>query len=228
MNDIPYLFVTYFSIIGYISKTFPWLGSINHALISRPLWMEGCFILLFLAAFRFVYYLIEQNSLLKQLGKNVSRICERNLELEKVLKQKQRVMRQDVLWRMHMIKKYLLRPNECNRTGKQCLEKSELVHRVSGVLYEKHKLADAWELLLHAFTDARPGQADFIRQRYPQLTENEFRICLLTYAAFTVKEIAFVLQQSANTIQTRRTIIRQKLGICKGASIADEINLLLT
>lgn len=54
-----------------------------------------------------------------------------------------------------------------------------------------------------------------IKHHFPQLNETEYRICLLSYAEMSIKEIAVILQISPNTVQTYRTKLRKKLGIEK-------------
>ena len=74
--------------------------------------------------------------------------------------------------------------------------------------------------MFQAFNLARPGYSKKIQERYPTLSETEFKVCILTYAGFRVKEIALILNQRPNTIQVRRTELRKKMGIESGSDIA--------
>ena len=52
-----------------------------------------------------------------------------------------------------------------------------------------------------------------MRRLFPNLTETEYRITLLTYAGMSVKDISVILHLSAHTVQTYRTGLRKKFGI---------------
>ena len=63
-----------------------------------------------------------------------------------------------------------------------------------------------------------------LKEVYPQLKEVEYRIRCLTYSGFSTEEISIVLNLSINTINTKRSVIRKKLGIAAFTNLRDFLN----
>ena len=70
-----------------------------------------------------------------------------------------------------------------------------------------------WDLLYQDINNINNGLFNRLKDRYPELTETEFRICYLTYSDFSCSEIGIIINLSSNTVQQKRSIIRKKLGI---------------
>lgn len=97
----------------------------------------------------------------------------------------------------------------------------QMMQRINKIFYGEKKIEEQWETILKSINLVRPGFAKQIETAFPNLSVYEFRICLLTYAGFKIQEIAIILNQKPNTIQTRRSSIRKKMGIEAGADIAE-------
>ena len=97
----------------------------------------------------------------------------------------------------------------------------QMMQRINKIFYGEKKIEEQWETILKSINLVRPGFAKQIETTFPNLSVYEFRICLLTYAGFKIQEIAIILNQKPNTIQTRRSSIRKKMGIEAGADIAE-------
>ena len=100
----------------------------------------------------------------------------------------------------------------------------QMIQRVNKIFYGEKNIEEQWEAILKTINLVRPGFAEKIEVSFPALSVYEHRICLLTYAGFKVGEIAIILDQKPNTIQTRRTSLRKKIGIEAGADIAEFLN----
>jgi DNA-binding CsgD family transcriptional regulator len=95
--------------------------------------------------------------------------------------------------------------------AKKVLDKfNEIVY---GTNYEEE-----WLALFQVFNEIYPDVSDVIRQRYPQLTNTEFRVFILSYAKFSPKEIAVVLNLTYDTVLTLRSSIRKKIKISGSGS----------
>lgn len=70
-----------------------------------------------------------------------------------------------------------------------------------------------WDILYNMMNELYEGFFIRLRNQYFQLDEVEFRIICLTYTKFTSDEIAIILKLSVNTIHTKRSAIRKKIGI---------------
>lgn len=64
---------------------------------------------------------------------------------------------------------------------------------------------------------------DKLRQIYPELDEAEIRICCLTYMEVNNTEIAAIMRFKINTVQSKKSVIRKKLGIDGYGNIRDFI-----
>jgi len=97
-----------------------------------------------------------------------------------------------------------------------------LVKIFNGIVYKQESLnSDAFYsviVLIHHKV------LDKFKQDYPNLTDKEFCICCLTYAKFSSKEIALIMNLKVTTIQMNRSIIRKKIGIEILGNISEYIN----
>ncbi len=86
-----------------------------------------------------------------------------------------------------------------------------LLRKFNEIVYGQDTLN--WERLYRVMNDLHNGFFDLLRERFPLLEEDEFRICCLTYTQFSSSEISIIMGQSINTIQMKRSAIRKKLQI---------------
>ncbi|WP_165792991.1 tetratricopeptide repeat protein [Sphingobacterium haloxyli] len=174
----------------------------------------------------FLWFWIRQKNKQIAVQQSMDTLTEMNRDLENTVLKKRLALRRALLWRFDIAKKVLKLNEGVRMNPKNTLEKS-IIAQFNNIVYGETTIDEHWEALLQTFKNSRPGYAEKIRENYTDLTETEFRICILTYADFSVKEIAVVLQQSPNTIQTRRTTLRKKLGLHSGGDIAEHIDNIL-
>lgn len=148
-----------------------------------------------------------------------------NNNLTALVNKKQSDLRRELLWRFDVAKKVLKLNEETKReNSKNDREKKLVLEKFNRILYGDSSSDEQWMLLLQTFDNARPGYSKMIKEKWPELTESELRICILTYANFSIKEASIVLNQSPNTIQTRRTSLRKKIGAPLAGNIAEYID----
>ena len=94
-----------------------------------------------------------------------------------------------------------------------------LLKKFNEIVYGQEDLD--WDLLYRTMNELSDGLLDRLKRVFPQLDESEFRICCLSYAELANTEIAIILKYSVNTIQTKRSSIRKKLGIKTFGNIRD-------
>lgn len=174
----------------------------------------------------FSFYRAKQKNIQSAIQSKIYTLAQMNNDLESKVQKKHLDLRRELLWRFNITKKFIKINEELNKKGKTNLESGLLLKKFNTIVYGQDSLDEQWETLHLAFREARPGYSEKLKQLYPDISETEFRICILTYADFSVKEIALILQQSPNTIQTRRTSLRKKLGLSNGGDIADSIDRL--
>ncbi|NDW09507.1 tetratricopeptide repeat protein [Dysgonomonas sp. 520] len=101
-------------------------------------------------------------------------------------------------------------------------QNEKLLRKFNEIVYGKEGLD--WNLLYQSMNELHNKFFDHLRNAYPQLDESEFRICCLSYANFSNTEIGMIMKLSLNTIQTRKTIIRRKVGIKGYGNMNDYFN----
>ncbi len=188
----------------------------NQKFVLYQRWIINLLIILIIGGV-LISLFVSRHKRIRQLAmQKIATLKEMNRDLEISNNQKRQDLRKQLLWRFDVAKKVL----EMNKSSISQKEKI-MLQQLNRTLYGDTNSEERWDILFHTFNDTLPGFADKIRETYPDLTESEFRICLLTYSGFRVKEIALILEQSHNTIQTRRTQLRKKIGLERGVNLAD-------
>lgn len=196
------------------------------SLAIKQRWIILLLCMIILGGSLFSFYRAKQKSIQSAIQSKIYTLAQMNNDLESKVQKKHLDLRRELLWRFNITKKFIKINEELNKKGMTNLESGLLLKKFNTIVYGQDSLDEQWETLHLAFREARPGYSEKIKQLYPDISETEFRICILTYADFSVKEIALILQQSPNTIQTRRTSLRKKLGLSNGGDIADSIDRL--
>jgi ATP/maltotriose-dependent transcriptional regulator MalT len=149
--------------------------------------------------------LIETHEKMATLTKMASEL--ENSSSAKMALQEQ-TMRELLLWKFDVIKKSVLLTN----TDSDNASTLQLAKKFHQIVYH-NKQSDVWPDFEEIVNHISKNLSKRMRDSFPDLSEKEYRICLLTYAGMNVKEIAVILELSSNSIQTYRTSIRRKLGI---------------
>lgn len=76
---------------------------------------------------------------------------------------------------------------------------------------------------LSVIENLSPGLPVFLEEQYPDLSEREYSVCLLSYAGLSVKEISSLLGLSENLIYKSRSSINKKIGNNFCAVLAEEL-----
>lgn len=88
---------------------------------------------------------------------------------------------------------------------------NEFIRKVNEILYgqEEHD----WEKLYQAINEGYNGFFCKLKNQFPQLSDVEYKICCLICTGIDNTEISILLNLSRNTIQQKKTDIRQKLSM---------------
>ena len=93
---------------------------------------------------------------------------------------------------------------------------------IKGRIY--HNTETAFDAILKIFNEEHPGLAEQIKEKYPTLSDTEYKVCLMALTPFTSQETADILGKSINTVNKARTSIRKKLEIEEKDSIEEAIS----
>lgn len=87
-------------------------------------------------------------------------------------------------------------------------EQEALRIKVDAIYNDRH--GKKGQRILEAFDAAHPEALAKLKARYPELTETEIDVCMLSYFPFRMKEIADILDLRENTVSKYRTAIKKK------------------
>jgi len=124
------------------------------------------------------------------------------------LNQKKTMMTQELLqWKFEVMKKiFLLKHGMSERIRK---ENKILLGFLDKIVFGQ-EAETALPEFLSVIEDLSPGLICFIKERYPDISEKEYNVCLLSAAGLDVKKISLLLGQSENQIYKLRSAFNKK------------------
>ena len=90
-------------------------------------------------------------------------------------------------------------------------EQDALLTKVTAIYQDK--LGNKTKRIFEAFSEAHPDAVAKLKTSYPDLTDTEVDVCVLSHFAFRVKEIADILELRENTVAKHRSSIKKKTQI---------------
>jgi DNA-binding NarL/FixJ family response regulator len=72
---------------------------------------------------------------------------------------------------------------------------------------------DLWDNIVSLINLTEDNLWARLRFEFPNLSNEECRICALSYAGMNIKETSIILHMSERSVQTYRTRLRQKIGM---------------
>jgi len=138
-------------------------------------------------------------------------------ELSRSFDEKENSFRNILLRHFGILKKVALLEGYLKDDEKK--QGQHLLKKFNEIVYGQEDLD--WDLLYRTMNDLSDGFLERLRKAFPQLDEAEFRVCCLSHAEFSNTETAIILKYSINTIQTKKSSIRKKLGIKTFGNIHD-------
>lgn len=90
-------------------------------------------------------------------------------------------------------------------------EQDALLTKVTAIYQDK--LGNKTKRIFEAFSEAHPDAVAKLKTSYPDLTDTEVDVCVLSHFAFRVKEIADILELRENTVAKHRSNIKKKTQI---------------
>lgn len=100
-------------------------------------------------------------------------------------------------------------------------EKDALFTKVNAIYQDK--LGNKAKRIFEAFNEAHPDAISKLKASYPDLTDTEVDICVLSHFAFRVKEIADILELRENTVAKYRSSIKKKTQIRDAESLMNQV-----
>jgi tetratricopeptide (TPR) repeat protein/DNA-binding CsgD family transcriptional regulator len=100
-------------------------------------------------------------------------------------------------------------------------EQDALLTKVTAIYQDK--LGNKTKRIFEAFSEAHPDAVAKLKTSYPDLTDTEVDICVLSHFAFRVKEIADILELRENTVAKYRSSIKKKAQIGDVESLMNQV-----
>jgi len=113
--------------------------------------------------------------------------------------------------------------NKCDIT-KYNKKPQELLNKFNEIVYGHESFN--WNVLFQEINNLHNGLFNRLKKRYPALDDSEFRICCLTLADFSLKEIGIFMVLSPHTVEMKRASIRKKLGVNPKGNIKTHLETL--
>lgn len=151
----------------------------------------------------------------KKIAESESSIYELQ-EMARIYDEEKKTLRNIVLHNFDILRKNAALQETLMAKGDK-VSPQRISREANNILYGQDTID--WNLLYLSMNERHNRLFDKMKAKYPQLDEDEFRICCLTYAKFNSRQIAIIMQLSINTIHNKNTLIRQKLGIPKFGNI---------
>ena len=129
---------------------------------------------------------------------------------QEVTKESNIQLRETLLWKFNVQHKSALLKSELQHLERMDTKKAFALFYE--IVYGKDNPSQ-WDALVETIEAIHPGLSGFIRRQYPQISDTELNVCLLSYAGLNPKETALMLNQSPNTVNMARTRIRQKMNL---------------
>ncbi len=158
-----------------------------------------------------IIYIFRQRKIIEDIRKSMEKLQEMSLHYNEQEKSLRNVVLQNfqILKKVALLESYMIN-NETN---------SKFIRKFNEIVYGQDSLD--WEQLYETINSLHDNLFNKIKKEFLSLTDQEFKICCLTIARLSNSEIGIILNNSASTIQYRKTYIRKKLGIPHQGNIGD-------
>jgi DNA-binding CsgD family transcriptional regulator len=83
---------------------------------------------------------------------------------------------------------------------------------------------NSWDDFEKYFTEVHPDFYNKLKTIYPDLTQNEIRVCAMLKLNLNTKQIAEVFRKTSKSIEVTRTRIRQKIGLTRDENLFDKLS----
>ena len=117
-------------------------------------------------------------------------------------------MRELLLWKFEVVKKSAL----LDKFSTSKISASEMVKEFHTIVYDGKK-DDHWNNIISVFNEMNIGVFENMKRKFPNLSDTEQKIAILTYSEMSVRDISIILNLSPNTVQKYRSDLRKKLNI---------------
>jgi tetratricopeptide (TPR) repeat protein len=115
-----------------------------------------------------------------------------------------------LLWKFDTLYKFLLVKTQLGKDVK--ISANAVVTRFCNAILGKNN-PNQWDILAEIIEEVHPGFQLFLKNNYPQFSEMEHKVAVLSFAGVQPKEISFILEKNSSSIHVSRTSIRKNMNL---------------
>jgi DNA-binding CsgD family transcriptional regulator len=97
---------------------------------------------------------------------------------------------------------------------------------ITNILGNTREIDNLWKEFEVHFNQTHPGFYKILTNKYPELTQNEVRLCAFLKLNLNTKEIAQITQKTPRSIEVMRSRIRQKMDLERDVNIGQMLTKL--
>lgn len=186
----------------------------NHLLLQRQsiiIILLSFFLLASLLSVFLLRQVVQQKNKLLSLQGTIQILNKTAKDLQKrksTVSGHEKQLRETLLWKFNILHKSSILKSELDQIEKMDVKKA--IRKFEQIVYGKNS-GSQWDSLEETIDELYPGLSHFIKNAYPQFTDTEIKVSLLSISRLPNKEIALLLNQSVYTVSMARTHIRQKM-----------------
>ncbi len=92
-------------------------------------------------------------------------------------------------------------------------DNSKKLNRIGRIIDETFKIDQDWPMFIKTFEQMHDGFFTVLKERFPDLSNSELKLCALLRLNMNMKETAKILGISFDSVKTARSRLRKKLGL---------------
>lgn len=171
------------------------------------------------------------------LRKKYRTVVSKQLQIHQNLVNEKEIVESDLSEKNRELALYSLQKIQQKETNEALIERlkakfkgysSDIKQEIGSIINELERESNhqhIWEEFEHRFISVNPEFYTKLMENFPDLTQNEKRICAFIKLNMTTKEISTITGQTPHSINVARTRLRRKIGITNSSSsLSDLIN----
>jgi DNA-binding CsgD family transcriptional regulator len=95
------------------------------------------------------------------------------------------------------------------------------IKKIIHLIKDSLQLDNDWEILKKHFTEVHPNFFSILLKKYPELTQDELKLCVYLKIQLSSKEIARLINITVDAVNKRRNRMRKKLKITPNVDLYD-------
>ncbi len=109
-------------------------------------------------------------------------------------------------------------------TGNVEMSEKEKLDKIKSLIKEVASYSDLWESFQILFEKLHPKLYSILKEKYPDLTQGETRMCAYVLLNLSNKEIASLTRRNIRSVETMRYRLTKKMNLAEGETLSMRLN----